>query len=84
VAQKFRFAILRIEVTLASRGLSAIAELLVVPSSECFPINSVDLNLLFSALTSLKEHPAYKKSSDEVLAWLSVWSEVQMICLWSS
>jgi len=29
VAQKFRFAILRIEVTRASRGLSAIAELLV-------------------------------------------------------
>jgi len=29
VAQKFRFAILQIEVTHASRGLSAIAELLV-------------------------------------------------------
>jgi len=25
-----------------------------------------------------------KKSSDEVLAWLSVCSEVQMICMWSS
>jgi len=22
--------------------------------------------------------------SDEVLMWLSVWSEVQMICIWSS
>jgi len=22
--------------------------------------------------------------SDEVLAWLSVWNEVQMICVWSS
>ena len=30
VAQKFHFAIFRIEVTRASRGLSAIAELLVV------------------------------------------------------
>jgi len=30
VAQKFHFAILRIEVTRASRGLSAIAELLVL------------------------------------------------------
>jgi len=29
VAQKFHFAILRIEVTCVSRGLSAIAELLV-------------------------------------------------------
>ena len=25
-----------------------------------------------------------KNLSDEVLAWLSVWSEVQMICIWSS
>jgi len=24
------------------------------------------------------------KLSDEVLAWLSVWTEVQMICIWSS
>jgi len=24
------------------------------------------------------------KLSGEVLAWLSVWSEVQMICIWSS
>jgi len=31
-----------------------------------------------------KEHSASKKLSDEVLAWLSVWSEVQMICIWSS
>jgi len=42
----------------------------------------------FSALTLLaghqEEHPACKKMSDEVLAWLSVWSKVQMICIWSS
>jgi len=25
-----------------------------------------------------------KNLSDEVLTWLSVWSEVQMICIWSS
>jgi len=31
-----------------------------------------------------EEHPAYKKLSDEVLSWLSVYSELQMICLWSS
>jgi len=46
----------------------------------------------FSALTlvggHLEEHPAFKKFSNEVLAgynkvlvWLSVWSEVQMICI---
>jgi len=41
-----------------------------------------------SALTLLvgrqDEHLAYKKLSDEVLAWLFVWSGVQMICIWSS
>jgi len=25
-----------------------------------------------------------RRLSSEVLAWLSVWSEVQMICMWSS
>ena len=42
----------------------------------------------FRALTVLvgrqKEHPACKKSTDEVLVWLSVWSEMQIVCLWSS
>ena len=41
----------------------------------------------FSALTLLvgwqKGHPACKKLSGEVLAWLSVWSEVQT-CIWPS
>ena len=42
----------------------------------------------FSALTLLvwhqEEHPACKKLSVEVLVWLSVWSEVQIVCIWSS
>jgi len=42
----------------------------------------------FSALTLLvwrqEEHPACDKLSDEVLALLSVWSEVQLICIWFS
>jgi len=41
----------------------------------------------FSALTLLVErqegHPACKKLRGEVLAWLSVWSEVQT-CIWPS
>ena len=41
----------------------------------------------FSALMLLvgrqEGHPACKKQSGEVLAWLSVWSEVQT-CIWSS
>ena len=30
-----------------------------------------------------EEHLSCKKLSDEVLAWLSVWSKVLMICIWS-
>ena len=41
----------------------------------------------FSALTLLvgrqEGHPACKKQSGGVLAWLSVWSEVQT-CIWPS
>jgi len=41
----------------------------------------------FSALTLLVErqegHPACKKLSGEVLAWLSVWSKV-LTCIWPS
>jgi len=43
--------------------------------------------LAFSALTLLvgqqEGHPAYKKLSGGVLAWLFVWSDVQ-ICIWPS
>jgi len=42
----------------------------------------------FSALTLLvgcqEEHTACKNLSDEVLTWLSVWSEMRMICISSS
>jgi len=42
----------------------------------------------FSAMTLLvgqqEGHPARKNLNDEVLAWLSVWSEVHMTCIWSS
>jgi len=44
----------------------------------------------FSALTlkvgHQEEQPATacKQLNDEVLAWLSVWNKVQMICRWSS
>ena len=41
----------------------------------------------FSALTLLvgrqERHPACKKLSGEVLAWLSVWSKMQT-CIWPS
>jgi len=48
--------------------------------------NMIDLHA-FGALTLLvgrqEGHPACKKLSDKVLAWLSVWSEVQA-CIWPS
>jgi len=48
----------------------------------------VFLDNALSALTLLdehqEEHPACKKLSDEVLAWLSVWSKVQMIYILST
>jgi len=49
---------------------------------------SVFYRIACSALTLLvgrqEEHPVCKKLSDELLVWLSVWSKVQMICMWSS
>ena len=48
----------------------------------------VPLPYAFSALMLLvgqqEAHPACKKLSGGVLAWLSLWSEVQMICIWST
>jgi len=42
----------------------------------------------FSALTLLigwqEGYSACKNLSGDVLAWLSVWTKVQMICIWSS
>jgi len=46
------------------------------------------MNICLSALTLLvgrqEGHPACKKQSDEVLVWLSAWSEVQTVCIRSS
>ena len=46
-----------------------------------FFVKDLYISLAFSALTLLvgrqEGHPACKKLSGEVLAWLSVWSEVQ-------
>ena len=43
----------------------------------------IDIIDAFSALTLLvgrqERHPAHKNLSDEVLAWLSVWSKVQTL-----
>ena len=50
-------------------------------------LHFVTLDLLFLhcyAARRQEEHPVYKKLSDEVLVWLSVCSEVQIVCIWSS
>jgi len=53
-------------------------------------LTNQQINILLPSLLALtllvgrqEEHLACRKLSDEVMAWLSVWSEVQMICIWS-
>jgi len=56
-------------------------------SALCMIIVYLSIYPAFSALTLLagrqEGHPAFKKLSGGVLAWLSVWSEVQT-CIWPS
>jgi len=47
----------------------------------CFLPPYGSLNAMMLLVGRQEEHPARKKLSDEVLAWLSVWSEVQMNCI---
>ena len=63
-----------------------------IPDSVCsllcnYWVRSVFIADAFSALTLLvgrqERHPACKKPSGGVLAWLSVWSEMQT-CIWPS
>jgi len=49
-------------------------------------VSLTGLVFAFSALSLLigwqEEYPARKRLSDSVLVWLSVWSEVQMTCIY--
>jgi len=74
----------------ASSSLLTTWQILIsqVLSLKFFPANQLkDSQSAFSALTLLvgqqEGHPACKKLSGEVLAWLSVWREVQT-CIWPS
>jgi len=66
----------------AARGPSVCSR---IRSPDCPSVTST--LLAFSVSIPLvgcqEEHLACKKMSDEVLAWLPVWSQVQMICIWS-
>jgi len=44
----------------------------------------IALSALMLLVGHQEEHPACKKLTDEVLAWLSVCSEVQIVCIWPS
>ena len=58
-----------------------IPELIVTTSP---PVSSKSLDSTLTLLVGRQEgHPACKKLSGVVLAWLSVWSEVQT-CIWPS
>ena len=61
--------------------------LLMVYNTVLIFLSHPSLSGAFSALTLLvgrqEGHPACKKQSGGVLAWLSVWSEVQT-CIWHS
>jgi len=54
-------------------------------SEVIFSLIHHSVNDAFSVMTLLvgcqEEHPACKKLSDEVLAWLSVWSEMNEMLL---
>ena len=62
--------------------------LVLVKTVVCFLLSFCCSLIASSALTLLvrrqEEHPACKQLNDEVLVWLSVWSEVQIVCIWSS
>jgi len=67
-------------------GLFACCSLVTV-DSDVYLFITMFIVFAFSALTLLvgrqEGHPACKKLSGGVLAWLSVWSEVQT-CIWPS
>jgi len=44
---------------------------------------NICLQCLMLLVRGQEWHPACKKLSSEVLVWLSVWSKVQRICIWS-
>jgi len=49
-----------------------------------FQLNIVPSGLLYCWLGVMKSIQPVKKFSDEVLVLLSVWIEVQIVCIWSS
>ena len=57
--------------------------LLIMISAEAVVVVRTTFSALMLLVGRQEGHPACKKMSCCVLAWLSVWSEVQ-ICIWPS
>jgi len=53
----------------------------VLFTTSMYPLSSSALMLLVG---HQEDHPACKKLSHEVLVWSSAWSEMQIVCIWSS
>jgi len=49
-----------------------------------FPVLYHCISAFTLLVVGQEEHPAHKKLSDGVMVCLSVWSKVQIICIWSS
>jgi len=84
--------------SITSSSAAAAAVIVVADAEDCslagrlklqhtYQLFSIYKSTAFSALTLLvgrqEGHPACKKQSGGVLAWLSVWSELQT-CIWPS
>jgi len=54
----------------------------LVIGTHCYQPQELAISVLTLLLGHQEKHPACTKLSDEVLAWLSVCSEVQMTCIW--
>jgi len=55
----------------------------VLPTIDLFPLSDTAFSVLRLLVGRQEGHPACKKLSGGVLAWLSVWTEVQT-CIWPS
>jgi len=69
--------------------LAASCQILATPHSSTVPFSfhacvTLHLQCFDTVGWALRRTSGMQKLSDKVLAWLSVWSKVQMICIWSS
>jgi len=71
-------------VVVVGNGPATLDDRCVIVPVFCLCFYSVSYGTLTLLVGRQEEHPACKKLSDEVLAWLYVWNEVHMISMLSS